>query len=132
MPSFGFDETQSLKIDQPGTFTNRYIGGTDGLLIQVDTLKKNEFTRNIRIGSPLRIFGIDFSQNINIRDRLLEYPEEKIVYPNADSSLKEVRVLRQTFATEVDWNPTFALPPLFRNHFKLTPSITYSNVDPGA
>lgn len=130
-PSLNFEESSSLNIDQPGTFVTQFIGGPNGELIRVDTLDRNEFTRGIRIGSPLRIFGMDFSQNLSIRDRLLDYPEEKIVYPGADSSRKETRVFRQTFSTEIDWNPSFSLPPLFNNRFKLTPSVTLGNVDPG-
>ncbi len=132
-PTFNFDETTSLRIDQPGTFTNRYIGGPNGELIRADTLRKSEYNRSIRFGPGLRIFGLDFlSQSISIRDRLLDYPEEKIVYPGADSALKQLRVFRQTFSTEVDWNPTLSIPPIFNNRFKLAPSITLSNVDPGA
>jgi hypothetical protein len=130
-PSFNFDESASLRIDQPGTFSNRYIGGPNGELIRVDTLRKNEFNRNIRIASPLRLFGVDLGQSVSIRDRFLDFPEEKQVYPGADSSRKDLRVFRQTFRTEVDWNPSFSLPPFFQNRFKLSPSVTLSNVDPG-
>jgi hypothetical protein len=55
-----------------------------------------------------------------------------LVYPDADSAKKELRVFRQTFRTDVDWNPSFSLPPFFQNRFKLTPSVTLQNVEPRA
>src|SRR6185436_12942387 len=82
------------------------------------------------IGTPLKIFGVDFANNLNIRHTLNDYPEEKIVFVNADSAQKETRVFRRTYRTDIDWNPQFTLPPLFHNRFKLTPSVSLGNVDP--
>ncbi|MEX2153500.1 MAG: putative LPS assembly protein LptD [Gemmatimonadaceae bacterium] len=130
-PSFSYTESVSLNNDQPGTFSNKYVGGPNGELIRVDTLKKNEFNRTVSLGSPLRLFGVDFSQNVTIRDRLLDFPEEKVVYPGADSARRELRVFGQTYRTDVDWNPSFSLPPIFQNRFKLTPSVTLQNVASG-
>ena len=130
-PSFGYNESATLNIDQPSTFSTRFVAGADGQVIRVDTLKRNRFERSISIGSPLRVFGVDLGQNVTIRDRLLDYPEEVLVYPDADSARKEFRVFHQTYRTDIDWNPVLSLPPIFNNRFKLTPSVQLSNVDNG-
>jgi hypothetical protein len=130
-PAFSFSESATLNMDQPGTFSNRYVGDANGQLVRVDSIKRNSFDRTITVGSPLRIFGVDLSQNITIRDQLHDYPEETRVYPDADSARMEWRVFPSYSRTTVDWNPSFSLPPIFQNRFKITPSVTLSNVDGG-
>ena len=131
-PSFRFSESDQLKIDDPGSFVSRFTPGTGGRLVDTLKIKRNLYSREISFGTPFRIFGVDFlRENVSIRDELHDYPEERTVYPGADSALKEVRVFRRTFRTSVDWNPGFSLPALFQNRFKLTPSVTLGNVDPG-
>jgi len=130
-PSFRFTEQASLRIDQPTTFRNRYIGDNTGQLVRVDSLRSDKFNRQINFDSPIRIFGMNFSNNLSIRDAFNDYPEEKIFYPNAQESAKQTRVFQNTFRTDVDWNPMFSLPSLGQNRFKLTPSISLQNVDPG-
>ena len=130
-PSFSFTENQTLHIDQAGQLTQRYVPGPNGVLVRADSLDRNMYMRNVTIGSPLKLFGLDFSQQISIRDRLDDYPVEAPVYPDADSSRRELRVFPKIYKTEVDWNPSFSLPPIFQNRFNLTPSVTLSNVDPG-
>jgi hypothetical protein len=39
------------------------------------------------------------------------------------------RIYATTYGTEVDWTPGFTLPPVGRNNFNLTPSLSLSNVD---
>jgi hypothetical protein len=130
-PGVNFSETQTLNMDSPGTLTQRFIPDANGQLVRADSLKRNMFNRTVSFSSPLRIFGMDFSQNVAISDLLKDFPGEEQFYQDADSSKKEVRIFRRTFKTTVDWNPSLSLPPIFRNRFKLTPSISLSNVDPG-
>jgi hypothetical protein len=132
-PNFSYSEQATLHLDQPGVFTNRYIGDGNGNLIRVDTLKKNSFIRSVSFDTPLRIFGFDFRNSVQINDQLNDFPTEEPVYPGADSALKQQRVFLRTFKTEVNWNPVFTLPtPAFlQNRFKLTPSVSLSNVDRG-
>lgn len=131
-PAFTYREAADLHIDQPTTFSTRFIPGPDGRLVRTDTIKRNRFDRTVTFDTPLRIFGVDFRNGINIRDQLNDFPEEEIVYPNADSSRKQTRIFRRTFRTDVDWNPQFTLPAFGQNRFKLTPSIGLQNVDPHA
>jgi len=129
-PNFRFEENASLRIDQAGTFSSRYVGDANGQLVRVDTVRRDRHARTISFDSPLRIFGMDFSNGVTIRDQLNQFPEEKVFYPDADSSRKELRVFQSTFRTDVDWNPSFSLPPFFQNRFKLSPSVSLQNVDP--
>ncbi|MGH7680244.1 MAG: putative LPS assembly protein LptD, partial [Gemmatimonadaceae bacterium] len=129
-PSFSFSEAATLHIDQPAQFSTRLIAGPNGEVISSDSLDRNQYMRNMTIGSPLRLFGLDLSQQVSIRDEYANYPVEVTVYPNADSARKELRVFPESYRTTVDWNPTFSLPPIFQNRFRITPSVTLSNVDP--
>ena len=128
-PSFNFRESDNLRIDQPGTFSSRFLPNASGGLDTVK-IRRNRFSRDISLGTPIRVFGVDFANNVTIRDQINDFPEEKVVYPNADSSLKEIRVFRRTYRTDIDWNPGFTLPALFQNRFKITPSVNLGNVDP--
>ena len=129
-PSFRFTERASLRIDQPGTFGTRFVPGPDGQLIRVDTLRRDRYQRDISFDPQLRIFGMQLSSGLVIRDMLNDYPEEKVIFPGADSANKQTRVFQRTYRTDLDWNPTFSLPSVFENRFKLTPSISLQNVDP--
>ena len=130
-PAFRYSERASLRIDQPGTFSNRYVADGTGQLIRVDTLRRDRFQREMTFDSPLRIFGVNFSNNLSIRDLFNDFPEEKVVYPGARESEKQLRVFENTYRTDIDWNPMFSLPQLGQNRFKLTPSVSLQNVDPG-
>ena len=130
-PSFRFTEQASLRIDQPTTFSNRYIADNTGQLVRVDTLRRDKYQRQVNLDSPLRIFGVNFSNNLSIRDIFNDFPEEKVFYPDAQESQKQLRVFENTYRTDVDWNPVFSLPSLGQNRFRFTPSVSLSNVDPG-
>jgi hypothetical protein len=128
-PSFSFTENASLKIDQPTTFMQRFIAGPNGQVIDVDTLRRDRYNRAISFGTPVRIFGMDFQNDVRITDAYQSYPEEFEFFPEGDSTRKEFRVFHNTYRTDVDWNPMFSLPPFFQNRFKLSPSISLQNVD---
>ena len=129
-PAFSFRETQNLRIDQPGTFMYEYRPRADGTLDSV-RLKRNQYDRNLTFDTPIRLFGVELRNGVNITDQFRDYPELVVVYPDADSTQKDSRVFRETFTTRVDWNPSFSLPPFMQNRFRLTPSVTLQNVDPG-
>ena len=129
-PSFRFTDRASLRIDQPGTFSTRFVGDANGQLVRLDTLRRDRYQREVSFDSPIRIFGMNFSNGITIRDLQNNFPEEKVFYPGADSAQKQLRVFQSTYRTDVDWNPSFSLPAFFKNRFQLTPSVSLQNVDP--
>lgn len=130
-PSFSYSETATLHMDTPGTFATALVADADGRVIRADSLDRNSFDRSISIGSPLRVFGLDLTQNIRIHEQFRDYPDRILVVPDADSSRQEYRVFPTFLRTDIDWNPVLSLPPFFQNRFKLTPSVTLQNVDPG-
>jgi lipopolysaccharide transport LptD-like protein len=130
-PSFRFAEAATLNSDQVGTFGLRFVPGPNGQAIRIDTIKADRFQRDISFGTPLTIFGYNLDNSFTIRDELNDFPSDGFILPGGDTTLKEPRVFRRTFKTGVDWNPTIALPPLLQNRFKITPSVSLSNVAGG-
>ncbi len=129
-PGFSYQETSRLHMDTPWQFTQRFVGDANGRLVRADSMDRSETDRRISFDTPLRIFGYEFRSGVRIHDWLKDYPEERDVYLYADSARKETRVFPRTFGTEVDWSPTIALPAIFQNRFKLSPSVSLNNVDP--
>jgi hypothetical protein len=129
-PNFRFSEQAQLHGDSPSALPV-FKPGTGGRLVDTAKVDQNAYDRTIQFDTPIRIFGFDFQNGLSIHDKLNDFPDSKIVYLNADSAQKVERVFRRTFLTTIDWNPTFSLPPLFQNRFKLTPSISLGNVEGG-
>ena len=132
-PSFKFTERASLKIDQALPMPTRLVTDANGAVVRVDSLRPDRRERTIVVGTPLTVFGYQLQNSFTIRDELKDYPEELLLYPDADSSRKELRVYSRTYQTAIDWNPTFTLPvPGFlQSRFKLAPSVSLQNVDGG-
>jgi len=130
-PAFSYSETSHLHLDSPWQFTQRFIADSTGRLIRGDSLNRTDRDRSISFDTPLRFFKYEFRSGIRIHDWSKNYPEQRDVFVNADSSRRETRVFQTQFATELDWNPTFALPLVNQNRFKLTPSVSLANVDNG-
>jgi hypothetical protein len=128
-PNLSFHESATLHIDQPTLLSSRVVPGTDGQLLDTTQLNRSSYTRSVTFDTPIRIFGYDLRNGVTISDLTNNYPDEKLVYPHADSSLRESRVFLGTYKTTIDWNPTFSLPSM-TNRFKVTPSVSLQNVDP--
>jgi len=128
-PAFSYQETSRLHLDTPWQFTQKFVSDSAGNLVRTDSLDRNETDRRISFDTPLRIFGYEFRTGIRVHDWVKDYPEERDVYLHADSAQKTTRVFARTFGTELDWNPQIAMPSLFQNRFKITPSVSLNNVD---
>ena len=131
-PGFHYSASQSLHIDQPGLFSERYspngLGGLDSV-----TVKRSSYQSQMAFDTPVQIFGWDLKNSFTIRDQQNLFPQEYVVYPNPrDTSVHEKRVFASTFRTDVDWTPSFTLPSLGGNLLGLSPSLGFQNVDPGA
>jgi len=127
-PAFSYQETNRLHLDTPWQFTQRFARDSAGRIV-TDSLDRNETDRRISFETPLRIFGYEFRTGVRVHDWVKDYPEERDVYLHADSGQRTTRVFARTFGTEVDWNPQIAMPSLFQNRFKVTPSVSLNNVD---
>jgi hypothetical protein len=128
-PAFSYQERSRLHLDTPWQFTRRFVGDSAGNLIRADSLDRSETDRTISFDTPIKIFGYDFRTGIRIHDWAKNYPEEREVFLHGDSAQKTTRVFANTFGTELDWNPQIAMPSLFQNRFKVSPTITLQNVD---
>ena len=58
-------------------------------------------------------------------------PQQFPIYDVETGEITDTRVFAATYRTDIDWTPDFSLPPLARNRFNLTPSLSLQNVDPG-
>lgn len=130
-PSLAFSATQSLRLDQPGLFQFRYGIDTAGKLDSTET-KKNSYTTGLTVGTPLKIFGQDFGNSFSVNSQRNQFPDLVTVHDVQTGDSVGVRVYGETFRTNVDWTPSFQLPPFGQNKFNLSPSITLANVDPNA
>lgn len=126
-PAFSYSASQSLRIDQPGTFQVQF--GPDG---RVDSLKKSSYTTAISFNSPLKVFEQDLTNSFRVNSQRNKFPEQYTIYDVVTGDSVETRIYREIYQTDVDWTPAFQLPPFRQNRLNLSPNITLANVDPGA
>jgi hypothetical protein len=133
-PNLNYTSTQALNVDQPtslGLLVRRGQTPTGIDTVFGDTLKRNAYTSNLTFDTPLTIFGYNLGNRFAIASARNDFPERAIVADVATGQEQE-RIYSTTYRTEVDWTPSFALPPIGRNLFNLTPSLSFSNVDGAA
>lgn len=123
-PGFQFTTNQSLNVDQSGEFTYRFLSPTDSV-----KLKRNVRQTTSAFNTPIRIGGFTWSNSFNLRDLESNAPTTIVVVDPADSSNKQSKVFARTFSTEVDWQTGITLPAFLQNSFKMTPSVSFTNVD---
>ncbi len=129
-PNLQYSSQQSLNIDQPGPFSQRYFTNAAG---QLDSSKinKNSSSSTTSFDTPLRIFGYDLRNSFTIRDQRIDFPQQFTIYDVQTGNIIGQRVFATDYETAVDWTPTFALPPILHNIANVTPAVSLSNVDPG-
>jgi hypothetical protein len=131
-PSFSFNRSDVLSMDQPGIGLYNY--STDPVTgVRDSTLNKHRSSTNasITFDTPLQIFGKDFKNSFRITQQRNNFAQLFPIYDVQTGEIIENRVFAATYATNIDWTPDFSLPPLARNRFNLTPSLSLQNVDPG-
>ena len=132
-PSFNYSSHQTLRIDSPsnlGLFLrDTSIAGRDTIV--GDTLRRNAYASNLGFDTPLQIFGYNLGNSFRVSSTRNDYPELQIVTGVLDG-VATPRVFSSTFSTQVDWTPSFQLPPVARNNFNLTPGASLENVDGSA
>ena len=127
-PSFNFQTTQQLHLDQAGEFTYRFFNNAQGVR---DSTKLDRNTRQTSSSftTPLKIAGFSWNNSFSMSDNEVNAPQTVVVLDPSDSSKKNSRVFAKTFATNVDWQTSFGLPSLFHGSLNLSPSISFVNVD---
>ena len=133
-PSFNYTSSQNLGIDQPSPLglllrTGKTAAGIDTVFS--DTLHRSARTSQLTFDTPITIFGYNLGNSFSINSALNDFPERQIVTDVITGETHD-RIYAQTFKTEVSWNPQFTLPPMARNNFNFSPSLSFANVDPSA
>ena len=132
-PNLTYTSHQVTGIDQPSPLgllarLGQTAAGKDTIF--GDTLRRNSYDSNLSFSTPLQIFGYSLGNNFTISSRRNDFPESAIV-TDVETGVQTQRIYATTYSTTVDWTPVFTLPPLFRNKFNMTPSVSFSNVDGG-
>ena len=127
-PSLNVQNTEQLKVNQIGPFAFRYIE-KNGVRDSVQRTNDSRLT-HLAFGTPIQIFGFNWSNSINITDQESNAPVTIPIIDRNDPTVKADRIFTRAFSTEVDWQTSFGLPNLFPKTFKISPGISISNVDP--
>jgi hypothetical protein len=128
-PTFNLTNTENLHIDRVGDFGYRYITGGGGVLDSV-ALDRNSRNTTMRFDTPVQIFGFDWRNSFSVTDRMNDFPSRRVVVDVNDTTMKETRVYKRTYLTEVDWTTGFSLPGFFQGTWNLSPSVSIQKVDP--
>lgn len=129
-PTFSLTNDETLHIDQVGEFAYRFVpkpgGGVDSV-----ALDRNRRNTSIRFDTPLEIRGFNWRNSFSLTERFNDFPERRNVYLDLrDTSSKVVRIFKQTYLTEVNWETGFSLPSFFQDSWKVSPSVSIQKVDP--
>jgi len=130
-PNLSYTSHQVTGIDQPSPLgllarLGQTAAGRDTIF--GDTLRRNSYDSNLSFSTPIQIFGYSLGNNFTVSSRRNDFPEREIV-TNVNTGEQTERIYATTYSSTADWTPTFTLPPIFRNKFNLSPSVSLSNVD---
>ena len=133
-PSLSYTSHQVTGIDQPSSLglllrSAKTVTGIDSIF--GDTLRRNAYDSNLSFDTPLTIFGYALGNHFTVSSHRNDFPESAIV-TNVTTGESVERIFTTTFGTQIDWTPTFTLPPLARNNYNLSASMALSNVDGSA
>ena len=127
-PGFNFTTTQTLNADQAGEFGYRFFTDPTG---QPDSVKLKHNVRQTNSGfsTPIRIGGFTWGNSFSFSDQESNAPVTIPVVDVADSSNIQSRVFAKTFSSALDWQTSITLPNFLQNSIKMTPSLSFNNVD---
>jgi lipopolysaccharide export system protein LptA len=127
-PGFNFQTDKVLNSDGPTEFPYRYITNTRG---GQDSVRRVIDTRNTgsSFSTPIRIAGFTWSNSFSLNDREIDAPATIPVIDVNDSSKKTPTVFAKTFSTSLDWQTGISLPSFLQSSLKVTPSVSFVNVD---
>jgi len=127
-PTFNFSTDEILNSDQGNQFPFLYITNSLG---QADSVKIKANVRHTTSAfqTPLRLGGFTWTNSFNLIEQESNQPTTIAVRDVADSSIENPRVFARTFSTEVDWQTGITLPSFLQSSLKLTPSVSFTNVD---
>jgi hypothetical protein len=129
-PSFNFQTSEQLKMDQAGEFTYRYFNNAAGVR---DSTKLNRSSRQTTssFSTPLKIGGWSWNNSFSLNDRETDAPQTIAIVDPEDSTKNSSRVFAKSYVTNLDWQTSFSLPNLGHGALNLSPQFSLENVDPG-
>ena len=127
-PGFSFQTDQRLNVDQAGEFTYRFFTNANGAPDSA-RLKRNTRNTSSSFQTPLKIGGFNWSNSFIMSDQEINAPATIVVVDVNDSSRRSSRVFARTFSTELDWQTGITLPSFLQSSLKITPSVSFQNVD---
>jgi len=130
-PSLQFSNRQSLHIDNTGRPLYAYLPAPGGVGVDSILVDRNTRVSTASFDTPIKIGEFTWTNSFRYADNLNDFPFTKTVFDPADSSKKQVVTFARDFTTTVDWNTGINLPSFFQGTWKLSPSVSFQNVDPG-
>jgi sec-independent protein translocase protein TatC len=127
-PSFNFNTTEDLHLDQVGEFTYRFFTNANGLPDSTK-LDRNHRVTSSRFDTPIKIAGFSWTNSFTLNDELVDAPQTIVVFDPTDSAKKTSRVFARSYLTKIDWQTGFGLPALLHGSLNLSPSVSFQNVD---
>jgi hypothetical protein len=130
-PGFNFQTDQRFNIDQVGEFNYRYLVRPDGTRDSV-RLKRDTRNTSSSFSTPIKIGGFSWSNSFSLREQESDAPATITLRDPNDSSVRIDRVFAKTFSTQLDWQTGITLPSFLQGSFKISPSVSFQNVDGNA
>jgi hypothetical protein len=129
-PAFNINNAQELNIDQAGEFRYRFFTAADGTRDSVER-KRNHRNTAGSFSTPIKIGGFTLTTNFRASDIDQDYPSTVIFVDPADTARRISRVFARRFRTDFDWQSSFSLPSIAQGTLKISPTLSFENVDPG-
>jgi hypothetical protein len=118
-PSLDVRNNEQLHVNRNGEFAFDPVDST--------RLQSDARSTTLNLSTPFKIFGFSIPLSVRVADQENNQPQR---FRLVDSSGEIAdRVFARSFSTEVDWQSGFSLPQFFSSTLKLSPSISFSNVD---
>jgi hypothetical protein len=128
-PTFSVSNSQSFNIDQGTQFDSVYslVNGR----ITGHAVKASRRNTAMSFETPLKIFSWSWQNSFRFTETVEDFPQTRTVYRDVnDTTTKETRVFNQIYASNLFYTTGFALPSFFHGTWNLSPTVSFSNIDP--
>jgi len=127
-PGFSVSTDQIINSDAGAEFPYRYFTNQTGL---PDSVRRVLNSRNTSssFDTPIRIGGFTWSNRFTLADQENDAPALVKVRDVNDSSKVTPTIFAKTFSTQIDWQTGINLPAFLQSSLKVSPSVSFGNVD---
>jgi len=127
-PGFSFNTDQIINSDAASEFPFRFITSATGIRDSVRRVNDSRTTTS-SFATPIRIGGFSWTNSFSMTDREDNALSTVVVHDVNDSSNNVSRVFGKRFSTVIDWQTGITLPSFLQGSLKVTPSVSFVNVD---